>query len=138
MGTITPTDKKSRADEDIPFLKLSNGARNMIPRGWFREAVIELRTSSGKKYCVQCTTWRDKKQVVFLTSNRTGASTGLRVRRGSKQKSPGTPLLLCRHSKTMSHTSMPSIAMTGTARTILHRYARPGTIFAFSFGCWTV
>ena len=28
VGTIVPTDKKYRADHDIPFLKLSNGARN--------------------------------------------------------------------------------------------------------------
>ena len=27
VGTIVPTDKKSREDEDIPFLKLSNGAK---------------------------------------------------------------------------------------------------------------
>ena len=28
VGTIVPTAKKSREDEDIPFLKLSNGAKN--------------------------------------------------------------------------------------------------------------
>jgi hypothetical protein len=30
VGTIVPTDKKQRADEDVPFIKLSNGARNML------------------------------------------------------------------------------------------------------------
>ena len=35
VGTISPTDKKSREDEDIPFLKLSNGARMGVKRGWF-------------------------------------------------------------------------------------------------------
>ena len=30
VGTIVPTDKKSREDEDIPFLKLSNGAKNGV------------------------------------------------------------------------------------------------------------
>jgi hypothetical protein len=50
VGTISPTDKKSRADEDVPFLKLSNGARNGVKRGWFREAVIKLKAKSGKDY----------------------------------------------------------------------------------------
>jgi hypothetical protein len=30
VGTIVLTGKKQRADEDIPLLKLSNGARNML------------------------------------------------------------------------------------------------------------
>jgi hypothetical protein len=33
VGTIVPTDKKTREDHDIPFLKLSNGARNQLDRG---------------------------------------------------------------------------------------------------------
>ena len=35
VGTISPIDKKSREDEDIPFPKLSNGARLGVKRGWF-------------------------------------------------------------------------------------------------------
>jgi hypothetical protein len=85
VGTISPTDKKSRADEDIPFLKLSNGARNGVKRGWFREAVIKLRAKSGKDYYIQCTTWRDKKQVCFLSSNEVGSSIGLSVLRHVKE-----------------------------------------------------
>ena len=60
-GTVTLTDKKSRQDEDVPFLKLSGGALRMVERGWFREAVIKMKTPSGKTYYIQCTTWRDKK-----------------------------------------------------------------------------
>ena len=85
VGTISPTDKKSRQDLDIPFLKLSNGARLGIARGWFREAVIKLKTKTGKVYYIQCTTWRDKKQV-FLSSNGVGSSNGLTVRRHKKGK----------------------------------------------------
>ena len=66
VGTILPTDKKSREDEDIPFLKLSNGVRLGVKRGWFREAVLKLKTTTGKSYYLQYTTWRDKKQVCFL------------------------------------------------------------------------
>ena len=33
-GTITPTDKKTRSGDDIPFLKLSNGALLKVKRGW--------------------------------------------------------------------------------------------------------
>ena len=42
VGTIIPTDKKTHEDHDIPFLKLSNGARNGLERGWFREACLKL------------------------------------------------------------------------------------------------
>ena len=35
VGTIVPTDKKTCEDHDIPFLKLSNGARNGLEIGWF-------------------------------------------------------------------------------------------------------
>ena len=44
VGTITPTKKKQRDKEDFLFVKLSNGARNLLPRGWFREATIKLCT----------------------------------------------------------------------------------------------
>ena len=84
VGTISPTDKKSRQDLDVPFLKLSEGARNKVERGWYREAVIKMKTSTGKTYYIQCTTWRDRKQVMFISSNRVGATDGLYVFRRSK------------------------------------------------------
>ena len=86
VGTFTPTDKKSRQDHDIPFLKLSNGARLSIKRGWYREACLKLKAPKGIVYYIQCTTWRDKKQVVFLSSNNVGPTSGLSVRRSSKGK----------------------------------------------------
>ena len=46
-GTIVSTDKKSRQDLDIPFLKLSKGARKAVQHGWYREAVIEMKTPTG-------------------------------------------------------------------------------------------
>ena len=39
VGTIVPTDKKLREDEDVPFLKLSNGDQNGVKRGWYRDTV---------------------------------------------------------------------------------------------------
>ena len=66
VGTITSTDKKARADEDIPFLKMSKGALLGLERGWYREAVIKMKTKQGKTYYIQCTTWRDKKTSLFL------------------------------------------------------------------------
>ena len=63
----------------------------MGDRGWYREAVIEMKTTHGKSYYIQCTTWRDKKQVCFLSSNRTGSSAGKNIivsrgRKGTKDK----------------------------------------------------
>ena len=85
-GTVTPTDKKARQDEDVPFLKLSAGAVQEVRRGWYREAYIEMKTPTGKKYCIQCTTWRDKKQVMFLHSHLVGSSTNTTVRRHVKKQ----------------------------------------------------
>jgi len=68
-------------------LKLSNGARNGVERGWYREAVLKLKAPGGKVYYIQCTTWRDKKQVCFLSSNQVGFSNGLSVKRHVKGKS---------------------------------------------------
>ena len=54
FGTILPVDKKSQKDEDIPFIKLSNGARLGVEHGWFREAVFQLKSPTGKTYYIQC------------------------------------------------------------------------------------
>ena len=86
VGTIVPTNKKSNENLDVPFLKLSNGARLAVDRGWMREAVIKLKTKTGKTYYIQNTIWRDKKQVCFLSSNRVGKSIGLDVKRHVKGK----------------------------------------------------
>ena len=86
VGTISATDKKSRQDEDIPFLKLSNGARDKIERGWYREAVLKMKNPVGKVYYIQCTTWRDKKQVCFLSNCDVGSSKGCSVFRHVKGK----------------------------------------------------
>jgi len=39
------TDKKAREREDIPFRKLSQGAKNSVERVWFRvrEAVLKRK-----------------------------------------------------------------------------------------------
>ena len=65
VGTITPTDKKASADEDIPFLNLSKRAINSVKRGRYCKVVIEMKTATGKTYYIQCTTWRDKKKFYF-------------------------------------------------------------------------
>ena len=85
-GTYAATDKKSRADYDFPFLRLSRGACDSIKRGWFREAVLEMKTPTGKKYYIQATTWRDKKQVCFLSTNEVGFSDGMTVKRHTKKR----------------------------------------------------
>ena len=71
VGTIVPTDKKTCEDHDIPFLKLSKGARNGLERGWFREACVKLRTP----YYLQCTTWKDKNRYLsFQTTKLDGVT----------------------------------------------------------------
>ena len=81
VGTIFPIDKKSREDEDLPFIKLWNGSHIGVERRWFREAVIQLKSPTGKAYYVLCTTWRDKKQVCFLHNCDVRTSIGLSLMR---------------------------------------------------------
>ena len=68
-------------------MKLSNGALKKIKRGWYREAVVQENGRCGEIYCIQCTTWNDKKQVMFLHTDAIGRSEGLSVRRHVKGKS---------------------------------------------------
>ena len=57
VGTMTTTKKKHREKEEFPFLKMSNRALNMIPRGWFPEAAIKAQESRSSYYYIQATTW---------------------------------------------------------------------------------
>ncbi len=92
VGTIVPTEKNEWASNDLPFHKLSNGARTMIERGWYHEAAIKLRAENSRhEYYIQCSTWKDKKQVMFLSNNKVGHSVGLTVsRRVRGKKCPDT------------------------------------------------
>ncbi len=85
VGAIVPTEKKEQGSHDLPFHKLSNGARNMIERGWYHEAAIKLRAeNSTHDYYLQHTTWKDKKQVMFLSSNEVGRSVEFTVKKASE------------------------------------------------------
>ena len=79
VGTVVPTDKKTCVHYAILFCKLLNGAKNEVRRGWFREAVLECFARGNKQYYIETTTWCDKKQVTFLSSNKVGASYGQMV-----------------------------------------------------------
>lgn len=70
VGTILPTNKKKCNREDFPFANISNGASNMVPRGWYREAAIKLKTPTGRIYYIHATTWQDKKQVFSSQTRR--------------------------------------------------------------------
>jgi hypothetical protein len=60
----------------------------MVERGWYWEAALKLHAenSTQHEYYVQCTTWKDKKQVMFLSSNKVGRSVEYIVRRQVKGK----------------------------------------------------
>ena len=79
-GTYSPTNKKSRQDEDFAFLRLSQGACDSVKRGWVREAVLALKSPSGKQFYVQVTMWCDKKQVCFLSTNQVRFSDGVSIK----------------------------------------------------------
>ena len=67
-------DKQHRDPDDPPFNKLSKGSLDAVPRGWFRSASRTYETTSSgnrgnQKVGIQVVTWKDKKQVSFLTTN---------------------------------------------------------------------
>ena len=86
VGTLNLTDNKSRQDKDETFIKCSNGAMNSVRRGRYFEAVLKLKTPTGKIYYIKCTAWRVMKQVGFLSNAKVGYSEGLSVRMHSKDK----------------------------------------------------
>ena len=73
VGTVTTTDKMCRQDEDIPFLKLSNGTRLGVKRGWFREAVIKLKSTAGKHYCISAQPGGIRSKCAFCTIAKWGS-----------------------------------------------------------------
>jgi hypothetical protein len=48
----------------------------MVERGWYHEAAIKFHAENSTQYdyYVQCTTWKEKKQVMFLSINKVGRS----------------------------------------------------------------
>ena len=63
----------------------------MLERGCFCKAVIKLKAEQSNQayYYIHCTTWTDKKQVMFLSNNNVGRSVGIFVKRhvqGKKTK----------------------------------------------------
>ena len=80
IGTIVSTDKKSRANNNIPLLKLSNGSRNGFRQRWHHEGEIKFKTPTGKAYYIsaQLDTTRSR---FFLSSNEVGYTEGLTVKR---------------------------------------------------------
>ena len=73
-GTLTPTEKKSHQDLDVPFHKLSKGAMDSIECGWFCKAAVKQETKTGKTFYIQNSTWKDRKQVMFLHTTDIGTS----------------------------------------------------------------
>ncbi len=91
VGTIVPTEKNEWAAQDISSLKLSNGAQNMVKRGWYCKTVLKLKAEQSNQayYYIQCTMWKDKKQDKFLSNNNVDRSVGIFMKgrvRGKKTK----------------------------------------------------
>ena len=82
-GTYVPPEKKHQEKEDFPFLKLSSRACNLVARGWFREAVLKLKLSTGTTYYIQATIWRD---MCIVSISNVGFSNRLSVRRHVREK----------------------------------------------------
>ena len=103
--------------QDIPFIKLLNGTRLGVERGWFHEAVNQLKSPSGKTYYMQCTTWRDKKQVFFLNNCDVRSSIRLSAMCHMKGKKYVSALEDQDREHNMPNISMRWIRMIGTAPT---------------------
>jgi hypothetical protein len=72
---------------DIPSHKLFKGAMDSIMHDWFREAIVQQQTRTGKTYYIQYATWKDKKQVIFLHTAKGDTSKGCTVECSTKGSS---------------------------------------------------
>ena len=91
VGTSTPTEKKSRDENDIPFHKYSNKALESIVRGWSRRATIPIKKNGRSNHgMIQVTTWKDRKQVMFVHTHLVGGNeegdTTFRHVKGKRQR----------------------------------------------------
>ena len=43
-----------------------------MEREWFREEAMEVKKAKGNPYYIQCTTWRDQKEVMFVHTKAVG------------------------------------------------------------------
>ena len=57
-----------------------------VDRGSFKRATLPVITGTNAKYYIQCTTWRDKKQVMFLHTHLVEASKDNMVRRHVREQ----------------------------------------------------
>jgi hypothetical protein len=64
------------------------GGLSTEPRGWFREAVLHCLVTR-KDYYVQATTWKDRKQAMFIHTVAVGSSIGKHTVRRSKRGNSG-------------------------------------------------
>ena len=87
VGTVVPSDSKVRNENSIPFRRLTSGALDKIERGWMRKATMMV-TGQGKNrtHHIQCTTWKDKKQVTFVHTHLVKPSEETTVKRHVKNK----------------------------------------------------
>jgi hypothetical protein len=65
VGTIALSKNKSQSGYDFPFLMLSKPSLDKLCRSWSRRATIEVKENEIKGF-VQCTNWKDRKQVILL------------------------------------------------------------------------
>ena len=87
VGTLRLSEKVSRGCDDIPFHKLSKAALAHVDRGWSRRATRRFKSNHGRQeYVVQCTVWKDKKQVGFLHTTCVGQNDGSTTLRHEKGK----------------------------------------------------
>ena len=69
VGTMVANKSKDRNENNVPFRNLSPCALKKINRGWTRKETLRVIGNNNEKYHIQCTTWKDKKQVKFVHTN---------------------------------------------------------------------
>jgi hypothetical protein len=108
----------------VPFCMLSNGALHSVERGCYCEAVVKQQTLSCKTFYIQSTTWKEKKQVMFLHTTDVGASEGHTVNRSTKGvhecsvlKAPRAQLNYAKHFNAIDYNDRNSADYTTSIRT---------------------
>lgn len=72
-----------RKDNSLPFCKLSSGIIEKLKRGWMRKTTRTYKEDNST-YNMQCTIWKDEKQVLFLHTNLVKGDGNTKVKRHVK------------------------------------------------------
>ena len=86
IRTMVTSGSKDRNKYSVPLCRLAPGSLDKVSRGCMRKVTRMFTMANKTKYDMQCTTWKDKKQVTFIHKNLVQHGGDTTVKRHVKSK----------------------------------------------------